>query len=39
MLVATAWSYFLLPETKGLTIDQMDIILYVPATNTFLRFC
>ncbi|EON99704.1 putative quinate permease protein [Phaeoacremonium minimum UCRPA7] len=26
MLVATAWAFFLLPETKGLTIDQMDII-------------
>lgn len=29
MVVATVWSYFLLPETKGLTIDQMDMILYV----------
>ncbi|KAF3389162.1 Quinate permease [Penicillium rolfsii] len=26
MVVATVWSYFLLPETKGLTIDQMDMI-------------
>lgn len=29
MLVASAWAYFFLPETKGLTIDQMDYILYV----------
>ncbi|KAF4994854.1 hypothetical protein F66182_16425, partial [Fusarium sp. NRRL 66182] len=26
MLVASAWAYFLLPETKGLTIDQMDYV-------------
>ncbi|KFY27362.1 hypothetical protein V491_00933 [Pseudogymnoascus sp. VKM F-3775] len=26
MLIATAWAFFLLPETKGLTIDQMDLI-------------
>ncbi|KAJ5083070.1 hypothetical protein N7532_012113 [Penicillium argentinense] len=26
LIVATLWSYFLLPETKGLTIDQMDMI-------------
>ncbi len=30
MLLATLWSYFLLPETKGLTVDQMDDVLYVP---------
>lgn len=29
MVVATLWSYFLLPETKGLTVDQMVMILYV----------
>jgi hypothetical protein len=29
MLVASIWSFFLLPETKGLTIDQMDVVLYV----------
>lgn len=29
MVVATVWSYFLLPETKDLTVDQMDMILYV----------
>lgn len=29
MLVATIWAFFLLPETKGLTIDQMDLILYL----------
>lgn len=37
MVVATVWSYFLLPETKGLTIDQMDMILYVALTFRF--FC
>ncbi|KAI8622974.1 general substrate transporter [Xylariaceae sp. FL1651] len=26
MLIATAWAFFFLPETKGLTIDQMDYI-------------
>ncbi|THX67429.1 MFS quinate transporter QutD [Aureobasidium pullulans] len=26
MLVATVWTYFFMPETKGLTIDQMDAI-------------
>ncbi|WDK15176.1 hypothetical protein CGRA01v4_06457 [Colletotrichum graminicola] len=29
MIVATAWAYIFLPETKGLTMDQMDVILYV----------
>lgn len=33
LVVATVWSYFLLPETKGLTIDQMDMILYVRSFN------
>jgi hypothetical protein len=27
MLLATGWAFFLLPETKGLTMDQMDAIL------------
>ena len=27
MLVASTWSFCFLPETKGLTIDQMDVIL------------
>lgn len=27
MLLATAWAFFLLPETKGLTLDQIDEIL------------
>ncbi|OQE18237.1 hypothetical protein PENSTE_c018G09639 [Penicillium steckii] len=26
LIVATIWAFFLLPETKGLTIDQMDMI-------------
>ncbi|KAI5865417.1 general substrate transporter [Durotheca rogersii] len=26
MLVASTWAFFMLPETKGLTIDQMDVI-------------
>lgn len=33
MLVASAWAYFLLPETKGLTIDQMDYVLYVTSLS------
>lgn len=28
LMIATIWSYFFLPETKGLSIDQMDMILY-----------
>lgn len=31
MLIASTWAFFLLPETKGVTIDQMDILLYVLA--------
>lgn len=27
MLTATVWAYFFLPETKGVTIDQMDVLL------------
>ena len=26
MLIATLWTFFFLPETKGLTIDQMDTL-------------
>lgn len=33
MLVASAWAYFLVPETKGLTIDQMDYVLYVASLS------
>ena len=29
MLLASTWAFFMLPETKGLTLAQMDIILYV----------
>jgi hypothetical protein len=35
MLIGTAWAFFLLPETKGLTIDQMDLILYVLLQSPF----
>lgn len=41
MLVASAWSFFFLPETKGLTTAQMHVILYVklhttPSDDSFL---
>ncbi|CCF43114.1 hypothetical protein CH063_12912 [Colletotrichum higginsianum] len=26
MIIATLWAFFFLPETKGLTMDQMDVI-------------
>ena len=26
MLIASAWAFFFLPETKGVTIEQMDLI-------------
>lgn len=29
MLLATLWAYFCLPETKGKTLDEIDVILYV----------
>lgn len=29
MLIATVWAYFFLPETKGRTLDDFDVILYV----------
>lgn len=29
LTIAVIWSFCLLPETKGLTTDQMDMILYV----------
>lgn len=29
MLLAAVWAFFFLPETKGLTLDQMDVILCV----------
>ena len=32
MLLASAWAFFMLPETKGLTLAQMDTILYVKPT-------
>lgn len=27
MVLASLWAFFFLPETKGLTIDQMDLLL------------
>lgn len=36
-MVATIWTYFCLPETKGLTIDQMDTLLYVSLSLRHLR--
>ncbi|KAI1259327.1 general substrate transporter [Xylariaceae sp. FL1019] len=35
MLIATAWTFFFLPETKGLTIDQMDHIFGYKVTRSF----
>lgn len=29
MLIATIWAYFFLPETKGRTLEDFDVILYV----------
>lgn len=29
LLIAVAWAFFFLPETKGVSIDQMDLLLYV----------
>lgn len=29
LLIAMAWAFFFLPETKGVSIDQMDLLLYV----------
>lgn len=37
MLVASTWSFFFLPETKGLTIAQMDVILYVKLAILLLK--
>jgi magnesium-transporting ATPase (P-type) len=36
LIIATIWAFFLLPETKGLTIEQMDMILYV-LNNWYIR--
>lgn len=33
MLIASTWAFFFLPETKGVTIEQMDLILYVLMNN------
>lgn len=37
MLMASTWSFFFLPETKGLTIAQMDVILYVKLAILLLK--
>lgn len=29
LLIAMVWAFFFLPETKGVSIDQMDLLLYV----------
>ena len=29
MLLASVWAFFYLPETKGKTLEEFDIILYV----------
>ena len=34
MLLASTWAFFMLPETKGLTLAQMDVILYVKPNHS-----
>lgn len=29
LLIAMTWAFFFLPETKGVSIEQMDLLLYV----------
>ncbi|KAI0157837.1 MFS quinate transporter QutD [Xylariaceae sp. FL1272] len=36
MLIATAWAFFFLPETKGLTIDQMDHVFGYREAKSFM---
>ena len=39
MLLASTWAYFMLPETKGLTLSQMDVILYVKLNKPIPNVC
>jgi hypothetical protein len=34
MLIATVWAYFFLPETKGKTLEEFDVILYVVSSSS-----
>jgi hypothetical protein len=36
LVITMIWSYFLFPETKGLTVDQMDVIYFLPFVINYL---